>query len=237
MNLDRLEKIVWVITAVAVVLVIVFVKYGPFKSGISKETVWDDDFYAINPHLQRGERPNVALPASRGVSFTPTAGAARQPAPGGVPARQPGEAEGAAQPPAPPGGPALRPPVAGEPPRPPDHPGTAVPASEAPAIYIPQSVREKYRYFEDVVELGMTAAGDDVDYGGQVAFQITFIEDNSPLSTRLGFQAGDIVISVNGYPASKANARQLFETLKHESDFRVEIDRGGSRMTIPYHVR
>jgi type II secretory pathway component PulC len=69
------------------------------------------------------------------------------------------------------------------------------------------------------------------------AWQIGEIADGSPLKEILGFRRGDIIISVNERPARADSARQLFEELRNERVFRVLIDRGGTRIEVPYTVK
>ncbi|HVY61166.1 MAG TPA: hypothetical protein VHF22_05900, partial [Planctomycetota bacterium] len=62
--MDRLEKIVWIVTALAVLGVIGFAVIGPLKSEVAKETE-QHDFEMANPQLARGRRsqqPQVSLP-------------------------------------------------------------------------------------------------------------------------------------------------------------------------------
>src|SRR5688572_3105291 len=158
-------------------------------------------------------------------SNLPTAPA---PQPGRAPQRppQPGPAAQPWQPPQQQPGPAAQP----------YNPGTTIGVPQP--VYIPNSMAEKYKHFEDVVDLGMTAYGEDVTLAdGSQAFQLHEIAEDSPLSTRLGFQPGDTIISVNGYPASKGNARQLYETLKSDKTFNVVIQRGGQQQTMTYHIQ
>lgn len=63
-----------------------------------------------------------------------------------------------------------------------------------------------------------TATGD--------GFQIQEVAANSPLAT-LGLRAGDVIISINGHPASRADASALYEALKSETEIALEIERPG----------
>jgi membrane-associated protease RseP (regulator of RpoE activity) len=219
-----LEKIVWVITLTIIPLVVILAKIGPIKSEISKDAVDADvaELNAGNAFLRQAQSRHG------GVQFTPSHSSFAEPrraapvprAPGAPPRRDVPED------PLSPYAPPVQP-----------NPASVVQAGVQPTVYVPASAREKYQHFEDLVDLGNTAAGGDVDYYGQTAFQIREIAEGSPLATQLGFQAGDIIISVNGQPANTGNARQLYDALKNETQFQVEIDRGGQRLTIPYHLR
>jgi hypothetical protein len=233
-----LEKWVFVLTAIVVVTVVVLAKLGPIKSEISKQTVLDDtnDENQGNAFLDHARRRNTGQVAFDSTARSNLQSGAR-PGPGGAQARAPGSAKPAAPGQAPGANPPQQAPLQQpwvnqqQPPPPP------LQAGVQPTIYVPSSAVEKYQHFDDLVELGNTAVGGDVDYQGQTAFQIRDISEGSPLANQLGFQPNDVIISVNGYPASMGNARQLYETLKNEKQFQVEIDRAGQRMTIPYHVR
>lgn len=220
--LDFLEKGLWVVTGLVVLVVVGLAYVGPLKSEISQETVADEVLVLNkdNKFLQQ---------AWRKVKFNPSISTSSQPETAAEPARGGADAETRATKTEGGEGAARRrmSPRPHEPPPP-------LPPGRQDTVYIPRAAVEKYKHFEDFVELGMTASGDDVEYAGQTAFQIYEIEENSPLATQLGFQAGDIIISVNNYPVSKSNARQLYETLKDETHFDVVIDRGGQRLTIPY---
>lgn len=220
--MERLEKLVWIITGIVVVVVIVLAKVGPIKSEISLAAV-DSESVALN---QGNDMLEQARKRNKGLAFTPSHSNFQQP---GQPAPR------VAQP--------VRPAVPGQPQPPAPQPqvvqAPAVPGEPgvAPTIYVPSSMRDKYQHIDDAIEALQTAAGSDIDYYGQNAFKITDIAEGSPIANQLGFQPGDIVISVNGYPASAANARQLFDTLKNERHFQVAIDRGGQKLTIPYDIR
>ncbi len=237
--MDLAERITWGLAGLTVVLVIVCATgvFGlfavPFTSAISDEAVaYDQSRLDALMKLERGFTegegdlfPRIQIRPGPGPA---AAGSARRP--GGTP---------------PPGAPGAPPPVDGGPggpgPEPgapaPYEPGLVVPYARAYDVYIPESAREKYQHFEDIRELGMTAEGWPVNYGGQEAWQLGRIEDGSALKDRLGFQEGDIIISVNGYPASSQNARTLYETLRNERSFEVLIDRQGSKIMVPYQVR
>jgi hypothetical protein len=234
---ERLEKIVWVITGLIVVAVVVLAKLGPIKSELTQAMVDADskDLNAPNDFI------NAARARNQGVKFSPSRSNFMQPAaPGAAPAAAAG-----AQPPAP-GGPGRLLPKTGPGPAkivvepPPVAPNVPVAPGQpvaAPTVYIPASAREKYQHFDDIVELAQTGTGQAIEYQGQEAYQIGEIGEGSPLANQLGLQPGDILISVNGYPASASNSRQLYETLKNETHFELAIDRGGQRITIPYNIR
>jgi hypothetical protein len=231
--MDLAERIAWILTGIAVVGVILCAVVGPVKSEISDETVKFES-RRLNAHLFEegaGDRfvPMIQLlpPAeqaqarqARGLSAAEASRPPRPPASGGGGEPAPG---GGGLAPIEPGGA-----------REPYEPGTIVPYIAKP-VYIPEEAREKYRHFEDVYDLSMTAEGYPTPDGQ--AWQIGEIGDGSPLREVLGFQRGDIIISVNERPARADNARQLFEELKNERSFRVLIDRGGTRIEIPYTVK
>ena len=226
--MDKLEKIVWIVTGIAVLIVIAFAAIGPLKSELSDKVI-ADDFDRLNPGFaQRKQRPNVPMPGRMGG---PQA-ASSFPAPAGTPrvaqaatvrqVAQPGQPQPAQPLP-------VSPPTAGQP----YNPGVTV--ANTPVV-IPESMASKYQHFEDVVQLGMTAYGEDVTLpDGSTGFQLQEIQEDSALATRLGFQAGDTIISVNGYPASKGNARQLYDALKNERTFNVVVLRAGQQQTLTFN--
>lgn len=221
--MDKLEKIIWIVTGLAVLCVIALAAIGPIKSEISDRTV-QDDFDKLNPHLKaRRQRAQPEVPGR-----VPPTGSPSFPAnPRGTRPATPTVKPVPGQPTQPGGTPA---------PQPPYNPGITV--GEPEPVIIPQSMVQKYQHFEDIVDLGMTAYGEDVPMpDGSVAFQMHEIAEDSPLSTRLGFMPGDIIISVNGYPASKGNSRQLYDTLKNERAFVVAIKRQGQDMTLRFNLQ
>jgi type II secretory pathway component PulC len=95
----------------------------------------------------------------------------------------------------------------------------------------------KYQHFEDVVNLGMTAYGDNVTLGdGTQGFALQQIAEDSPLTTRLGFMSGDVIISVNGLSAQRESARQLYEQLKNQRTFDVVFQRDGQTMSRSFNI-
>jgi hypothetical protein len=237
--LDRIEKIVWMITGLAVLAVIAFAAIGPLKSEVSDETI-DHEFKMNNPDF--GKRPRFNPGAPQPVAAGGLGGSTIAAAPGG---RQPGGRVAApvqqagARPASSPQTPGAPPPLPNPPAFQPLQQGnTGNLVNPQTPIVIPENMAAKYQHFEDVVQLGMTGYGEDVTLpDGSTGFQLQEIQEGSPLADRLGFQAGDTIISVNGYPASKSNAHQLYDTLKNESTFNVVVLRGGQQMTMTYNRR
>ncbi len=226
--MDKLEKVVWVVTGLLVAVVILFVVVGPLKSEISEKTI-GYEFGRLNPTKVRFQPPapgRVPTPAGP-ASFAPQSGGGRAGDPAGT-TRKPKVVDGKPVPGAPD---EHQPP----PPFPPGGPGIVVGDQE---VVLPQSMVDKYKHFEDIVDLGMSAYGEDVTLAdGTTAFSMKEIAEDSPLSTRLGFQPGDVVISVNGFPASKGEARGLYDKLRNDRTFNVVIERQGQRMTMTYRIQ
>jgi hypothetical protein len=224
--MDRLERIVGLLTAIIVLAVIGFAAVGPLRSAISAERVREDS-RRENPHsrvLEAGEEarrlghPVVPPAVTRDESATP-------PAPDPV-----------LDPPAPPAPSRSRVGAKIAPlPTQPAPPANRPIVTEA--VVIPPSALEKYRCFDDLLDLGRSARGADLPYQGGTAFRIDAIDDDSPLAVSLGFQAGDIVIAVNGRAVSTAAGPALYEALKDERRFEVDLERAGRRITIPYVIR
>ncbi|MFC1707218.1 hypothetical protein ACFL59_10470 [Planctomycetota bacterium] len=234
-----IERLIWVLAGMVVlgvVLVIALpalgIKVGP--SSISQEDV-DYDFAQANPDLSWTP---VAKPNERGAvqAFAPAVGKGRVAAQGGGKGsakKQPGRKDGAnpagasnsKQGLGSGGGPGLKQ----------SNSGGYLP--EAPTVYLPNSMAEKYRHIQDGMEALNSAESWDVDYHGQTAIQVGNMYENSPLRKYLGLQPGDIVVSINGYAVSRTVGRDLYNQLKSETKFRVEIDRGGSRFMMSYEIR
>jgi hypothetical protein len=85
-------------------------------------------------------------------------------------------------------------------------------------------VREKYRHLVDLEEVGATASSEPVTLAdGQPGLALRDVQPDSPLRTILGFESGDVVVSVNGYAPDRDAAPRLFEALKDEHRFEVVI--------------
>ncbi|MFC1707327.1 hypothetical protein ACFL59_11020 [Planctomycetota bacterium] len=99
-----------------------------------------------------------------------------------------------------------------------------------------EKLAERYRHLQDGTPTANGAETWDVEYGGSAALQIGFLSDSSPLGSAIGLQPGDIVISVNGRPVGKTAGRDMYNELKNETHFEIEIDRGGERKTLTYDL-
>lgn len=238
--MDRIEKIVWIVAGAAIVIVVAFIFLGPLKSEISMDAALKD-FDEANKHLARDSRGRFIPPPPERVqkrtqSFAAASGGSARagvsqpsapPAEGGDPRVAAAAASGAPDSPYTPREEMSQP-----------DPSTSYAAGEAAPVFIPQSMAEKFKHFDDLRELGMTAAGEDyITPSGEQAYLLRGINEDSLLSTRLGFMPGDVIISVNGYAPSRGNARQLYETLRGAKDFTVVVERGGQRQTMQYHIR
>ncbi|MFC1708243.1 hypothetical protein ACFL59_15735, partial [Planctomycetota bacterium] len=74
----------------------------------------------------------------------------------------------------------------------------------------------------------------DVQISGRKAIQIVGLKARAPMCALLRLEVDDIVISVNGIPLSRSSARKVYDRLKDKSEFRVEIERQGSRVVLRY---
>ncbi len=227
--LNVLEKLMWVVTALVILAVVGLAVLGP-KSAVRDED-WKWEFEQLNAAARR--RPEVALPNTRARRFGPRslpsargeAGAERQPRRA---ADSSTDISPYADPAAAGSSPAARLQQGGR---------YVNGVYHAPPVYLPSSMRRKYSSFQDLVDLGQTAASVATQVDGQDAVQLEWIDERSPIASHLGLQPGDIIVSVNGRPASREQARQLYEELKNERDFEVLIIRNGQRMTLHYSVR
>jgi len=237
---EKLEKLIWIVAGVVVVLVVGFIFLGPLRSDVTTEQALSD-FDILNDRMRK-ERKLLPAPVAQGGKPKQFGGA---PAPGT--GRTTGGSTTIAKV-AQPGQPPTPTPPSEEPspytpqgeiPQPAQQdPQIMVGAGYEEPIYIPMSMAEKYKHFDDIRELGMTAAGEDYTTpSGEQAYLLRGINEDSPLASRLGFQPGDIIISVNGYAPSRGNARQLYEALKTAKDFQVVVERAGQRSTKQFNIR
>ncbi|GIW72934.1 MAG: hypothetical protein KatS3mg102_2476 [Planctomycetota bacterium] len=229
--LDVLEKLLWGLTALVIVAVVALAVVIEPRSAIPREHI-DWEFRLRNAPAYRAAAAagDVALPETRARTFAPAAAGPGTSAGGTSPPRaQPGA-------PGPERAPAERAPGEWRQPQPPA--GQVVGGVyHAPPVYLPASWQRRYSTFQDLVDVGQTAASDPVEIDGQEATEITAIDPDSPLAAHLGLRAGDIIVKVNGYPAARSRARELYEILKNERDFEVEIIRNGQRQVLHYQIR
>ncbi|MHC4389870.1 MAG: PDZ domain-containing protein [Planctomycetota bacterium] len=259
--MNSFEKIVWVIVGLGVLAVVALVGLHAAgisltRSGITNERVKADQD-EINAHLDPNWRDTgffsaVDTPEARAKRAAAAASAKGGPPAQGIPAGagrviKDGKAERVTS--RDPGAPAqVRGPIpsriatggaptqsgGGQVQLAPSLLGDQVP--ESPPIMIPASFADKYRHLPDAREGLNSAESWDIQYGGQTAIQLGQILPNSPLTQNLGLQPGDIVVAVNNQPVSNANGMAMYDQLKDEKVFRVEIDRSGSRFIMKYEV-
>lgn len=75
------------------------------------------------------------------------------------------------------------------------------------------------------------------DEGRIVAIRIDSLSEDSPLRTHARLQEGDEILSICGYlPSDMSEGEQLFNALKNEEYFYLEVERKGRRMLLLYHV-
>jgi hypothetical protein len=100
-----------------------------------------------------------------------------------------------------------------------------------PKTFAPEEYN-RYQGFNEVYEEALKGSGEFVD--GK--YRITYVDPSSALSTRIGIQPGDEIISVNGHPVgnSMANGRQLYDALKGEKHFAVKVLRGGREVMLSF---
>lgn len=101
---------------------------------------------------------------------------------------------------------------------------------------IPKVWHSKVKHFKDLVDIGQSAGSSSIVIDGQQAAQLTWVAENSDLK-KLGFEPGDIIVTVNGRAADRGNARALYDELKNEHVFTVEYIRGGQRLSKTFEVR
>jgi S1-C subfamily serine protease len=69
-------------------------------------------------------------------------------------------------------------------------------------------------------------------------YRLTQVDPGSLLATRIGLRAGDEIISVNGHPIAGgfAERRQLFDALRTQRRFTVELSRDGQPTVLSFYV-
>jgi hypothetical protein len=216
--MDKLEKIMWALAAVAILAVVAFAATGPLKSEISDKAIqiqWDE---RNDPGLFARERARRHVPPPGPVA---RASRTEEPAPA-VPRAQ---AERRGDPP-------------GERRAPAPQPPTTPPMTVAlTPVYVPEAMAQKYQHFEDLLEIGQTAAGEDFALpDGSSGYRLLNVQQDSPLATRLGFQSGDVVISINGLPVQRESAQQLYAALKSERAFTVVFVRDGETLSRTFRI-
>ncbi|HVY60717.1 MAG TPA: hypothetical protein VHF22_03645 [Planctomycetota bacterium] len=111
------------------------------------------------------------------------------------------------------------------------------PAAAAEAVVLPPEVREKYRHFEDVVDVARSGSGAPVTLDdGAAAWRIDDLAETSPLRTVLGLAAGDVLVSLNGLSLERERARAIYDALRSERRFELVILRDGARRTIAFEL-
>jgi hypothetical protein len=99
---------------------------------------------------------------------------------------------------------------------------------------VPQVVAQRYQGFEEAWQVAQQGSGEFVNGN----YKINYVDPNSLLATKIGLQAGDEVISVNGHPVagSMSQNQQLYESLKGQSQYAVKILRNGQPVVLSFYV-
>jgi hypothetical protein len=99
---------------------------------------------------------------------------------------------------------------------------------------VPEILYQKFQSFDDAFEVAQQGGGEFVD--GR--YRVNWIQPDSYLTTKLGLQPGDEVISVNGHPVgnSFSAGRAMYDQLKNEKRFAVKVLRGGSPVVLSFSV-
>lgn len=99
---------------------------------------------------------------------------------------------------------------------------------------VPEVVYQRYQGFNEAYDVALQGAGEFVD--GK--YKITWVAPDSLLTTKIGILPGDQIISVNGKPVGTSmNAgRQLYDSLKGEKKFAVKVMRGGREVMLSFFV-
>ena len=102
-----------------------------------------------------------------------------------------------------------------------------------------RKVIEKYSSWQELIQLVKNdrAVFLEDEEGRIVAIRIESLSENSPLRTHVRLEEGDEIVSICGYlPSDLSEGEQLFNALKNEEYFYLEVERKGRRMLLLYHV-
>jgi general secretion pathway protein C len=133
------------------------------------------------------------------------------------------------------------------PPPTPPFPGILTPEPSPSSLVIRQEAENRYvidrRSFQNVInDLGplLTQARviPNLTNDGKIqGYKIIAIREGS-LYDKIGLKDGDIIYSINGiFVDNPEKALQLFQQLRSQTDFQIEIERGGDRRTLNYSLR
>lgn len=242
MRIELLEKLVFALAVFAIVVVGLFVGVFSFviqkSSGISEEeavaAMQVDDWLQSSRRIAAGG-PAIVANQPMFIGRDPVGGVAATPggkpaAGGNAPVAQtavPGqpdnyiarEGEQIPQNEQVPGIPWLR-----------QQPGVAY----MPPQSVPDVVYQRYQGFDEAYNVALQGAGEFQD--GK--YKINWVAPDSLLTTKIGIQPGDQIISVNGHPVgnSMGAGRQLYDSLKGEKRFAVKVMRNGRETMLSFFV-
>lgn len=225
------EKLVWFFTILSIVFVAALILS---KSNISEESV-----YERTQKLNEGGLPwDVPEDAATYVSTRPGSQPSNQPSNPANP-RSEGNQNSGTQPP--PSTPAPRVHY--------DENNRRMPAYltaghwegdlfVVPEVKIDRSFQEKYSHKQDVVELLNTAYATYEEMpGGSIEVTLEKMNRTSPFKRLLGFQEGDRILSINGQNIGGiTGAWDMYETMKSNPSFEVEVLRDGQRVRFNYAI-
>lgn len=132
-------------------------------------------------------------------------------------------------------------------PLPPPIPGILTPEPGSPPLLVRQESENRYivdrRSFQSVInDLGplLTQARviPNLTGDGKInGYRIIAIKEGS-LYEKIGLKDGDIIYSINGINVDNPErALQLFQQLRSETEFQIEIERSGEHRTLSYSLR
>jgi len=102
-----------------------------------------------------------------------------------------------------------------------------------------RKILDKYSSWGEVVQLVKKDSAvfltDDNDK--VVGIQIVELSEDSPLRTLVGLQEEDIIVSICGFlPSNLEEGEKLFNEIKNEEYFYLEVERNQRRMLLLYHI-
>ncbi len=236
--LNLAEILVWLLTAVMVVLLLVAVVF--LGHNIEKRVITDEwnlaDFRRANanrggPSSGAGTPLNLGGPIARG----PARGPISRPGARGAPAAAGGEGA-----PADAGQPELEGPIDRGQPLDEDRAleiggpsGDRSNVLYPETVIVPESLIQRYTNFQEAYQLVHEAASEMMPDGSLLVYDI---QPGSLLETVVGLRSNDRVISVNGQPMPNdfSTSKSMFSELRNESFFQVEVERGGVRQVLSF---
>lgn len=105
---------------------------------------------------------------------------------------------------------------------------------------VPRSLVQRYQAVESAVELMRESKGFFKEEAGGQTFTISKVDRSSYLSSVVGLQPGDKILSVNGHKIEGVGigaAKAIYNEIRNETKFAVKIERGGRIQVLTFSIR